>query len=159
MTEEKKTYVLISEFVQSNAGIHLDKMPLDGSMEVIFQQHKKDRSLAQNNLSFRWYKELGKLTGHGSNYERARCKLHYGVPILRAEDSDFNAFYVGALINLTYEQKLKAMEYVPVTSLMKTKPFAEYLNTVDQESAKEGRVLSHPEDLYHEALMNQQIIV
>ena len=109
------------------------------------------RNNKQNRLSFFWYRFLGNETGHGEEFERHTCKLNYGVPLLLG-DTNFNAFYTSALKPLSYEQQLMAMDYVPVTSLMTVKEFAQYLTTIDQESANKGIVLPRPEDLYWEAL-------
>ena len=61
----------------------------------------------------------------------APCKLHFGVPILRAEDPDFREFYdAGMKSVLSYEQKLKAMRFVPVTSIMTQDQFDRYAHEV-----------------------------
>jgi len=121
---------------------------------VTVSEDDESRSLKQNRLSFLWYRVRGEATGHGRHYERSLCKLIYGMPILR-EDKHFNEFYVNALAGLDYRQKLDAMEFVPVTSLMKVKEFAIYLNDIEVESASIGIVLPHPEDLYWDALMKE----
>jgi len=112
----------------------------------------ESRSNKQNRLSFMWYRVLGDATGHGEDYERRNCKLVYGVPIL-LDDADFNEFYATALMPLSHELQLIAMEFVPVTSLMSTKQFAHYLDLIDMNSANNGIILPQPEDLYWEALM------
>jgi len=116
----------------------------------------ESRSNKQNRLSFLWYGLKGTLTGHGMEYERQVCKLQYGVPILRRDSKEFNDFYTTAFLCLTYEQKLVSMEFIPVTSLMSVRQFAEYLTTIDNESANAGQVLPHPEDLYWDAIMMEQ---
>lgn len=58
------------------------------------------------------------------------CKLHYGVPILRAEDEEFRAVYDAAIKGLTYEQKLSVMRYFPVTSLMNKKQINKYIEAL-----------------------------
>ena len=159
MTEKKqsKTFYINNDLDRSKAMTVISKLSLEGenhySMKI--STDNESRSDKQNRLSFMWYQILGSLTGHGKKHERATCKLHYGIPILRRDDAEFNVFYKQALINLTYEQKLQAMEYLPVTSLMSVKQFAEYLNTVDQESATKGHILPHPEDIYYEALIKE----
>lgn len=112
----------------------------------------ESRSLKQNRLSFLWYRFLGKETGHGEEFERHLCKLQYGVPIL-LDDPSFNAFYAEAILPLPYEKQLMAMDYIPVTSLMKVREFAQYLDAIDQAAANRGIMLPQPEDLYWEALM------
>ena len=116
--------------------------------------HKASRSQKQNGLAFRWYKERGKYRGETIEQERAFCKLHYGVPILRAESETFRRSYDAILKPLEYHDKLQAVEDfdLPVTRLMTTKQFGDYLDAVDRESAKLGLLLSKPDDLYHEAV-------
>ena len=118
-------------------------------------QADESRSLKQNRRSFMWYQLRGSMTGHGQIHERCLCKLKYGVPILRRDDEDFEKFWHSALQFIAYESQLEAMEFVPVTSLMGMKQFAEYLTEVDQQSASQGIVLPHPEDLYWDALMKE----
>ncbi len=101
------------------------------------------------------YAEWGKLSGEGNESIRNMCKLNYGIPIL-SDDIEFNLFYAKSISPLTYEDKLKAMKYTPVSSLMKVKQFAEYLSTIYIEAALQGHILSQPEDLYMKALMLQE---
>ena len=68
------------------------------------------------------------------------CKLHFGVPILRAEDEHFREFYDGALKRLTYEQKMAAMEYVPVTSIMSKAQLSRYLEDMRESFASQRSV-------------------
>lgn len=155
MADKKgETWYLQSEFDLAVAMLELGKLKptKDAPVKLKWSFDSESRSLKQNRLAFAWYKFRGEATGHGKEYERAVCKLLYGIPILR-EDEKFNAFYTVAVDRLNYEQKMAAMEYVPVTSLMKVRQFAEYLTTVDNETASIGIVLPRPEDLYYDALM------
>ena len=76
--------------------------------------------------------------------------------VLRAADEDFEKFCAAALDWLTWDEQLDAMEYVPVTRLMSVKQFAEYLTAVDQLAAKQQIQLTHPDDLYWDALMQSR---
>lgn len=125
----------------------------DKPYKIRITPDEEERSDKQNRLSFMWYKILGE-TFSSKEEERARCKLDYGIPILRL-DEDFNNFYKYAIDDLVREAQLAAMDFIAVTSLMSVKEFAEYLNTVDQTSAANGCVLPHPSDLYNEALMRE----
>jgi hypothetical protein len=59
------------------------------------------------------------------------CKLHFGVPILRAEDDEFREAYDGSILRvLSYEQKLVAMDMLPVTSRMNTTQLKRYTDDV-----------------------------
>lgn len=114
-------------------------------LKVSWSQHK-DRSGQQNALSHVWYEQIAhELREDTALGVKAECKLHYGVPILRAEDDDFRAAYDAAIKPLTYEQKLAAMRYWPVTSLMSTAQLSEYLQAM--QDAYRGRVtLEFPDE-------------
>lgn len=77
----------------------------------------KDRTGAQNALLHAWFNELAVNVGEYTMMEyKAECKLRFFVPILRAEDPEFAKAYDAAIKPLTYEQKILAMELMPVTS-------------------------------------------
>ncbi len=124
------------------------------SIRVVIGPDTESRSDKQNRLSHVWYPIMGAGYHLDRHEMKAYCKLLIGVPILRV-DLDFNAFCTAALDGLTYEQKLDAMLYVPVTSLMKVAQFAEYLIAMDRQAAHKGIVLPQPEDLYWAALMKE----
>lgn len=100
----------------------------------------KDRSLDQNAISHAWYEQIAReLREDDALGVKRFCKLNYGVPILRAEDPEFRSLYDCAIKpHLTYEQKLKAMDYLPVTSLMTTTQLSAYL--VAMQDAYVGKV-------------------
>lgn len=108
----------------------------------------KDRSLDQNAISHCWYDQVARELREDTVVGVKRyCKLHFGVPILRAEDAEFREFYDSAIkSHLSYEQKLKAMDMVPVTSRMTVKQLSQYLEDVQAEYAKRGVLLEFPED-------------
>jgi hypothetical protein len=105
-----------------------------------------DRSLEQNRLAFKWYGEIAEQLADGSTADyHAFCKLHYGVPILRAEDDEWREVYDAAIKPLPYHMKLKAIVIMPVTSHMTTKQMTQYLDTVREEFTQRGVVLTQPE--------------
>lgn len=106
-----------------------------------------DRSLEQNRLAFKWYGEMAEQLADMSTAEyHAFCKLHYGVPILRAEDDEWREVYDTAIKPLPYEKKLLAVRVLPVTSHMSTKQMTQYLDTLYQEFTAKGVALTVPED-------------
>ncbi len=67
------------------------------------------------------------------------CKLHYGVPLLRAHDEPFRYLYDTVIKNnICYEDKLHAMDILPVTSRMSEKLCREYIAIVIEEYSKQG---------------------
>ncbi len=128
-----------------------------GELREQYRQHRfvtvtvkegKSRSLDQNAISHAWYEQVARELREDSALGVKRfCKLHFGVPILRAEDEEFRAVYDGAIRrSLSYEQKLLAMDMLPVTSRMNVKQLSAYLEAMQQHFA--GRVwLQFPEQM------------
>lgn len=105
----------------------------------------KDRSLPQNNFTHAWYEQLAReLNQHNALEWKAYCKLHHGVPILRIEDEEFRMAYDGVIKPLSYEQKLAAMKYWPVTSIMTKPQLSAYTEAVKADFAKQGVMLEFP---------------
>lgn len=113
---------------------------LDYPFAVKFEEVGEARSLSQNDMSFALYNEIaGKVEGETAVTVRRFCKLHFGVPIMRTYDGDYRALYDKTLKqSLSYEEKLMAMDYFPVTSLMKKKPFTEYIDAIRAHYAEHG---------------------
>lgn len=99
------------------------------------------RSLNQNDLSHAWYAQMAREDKQDDELgHRCYCKLHHGVPILRAESEEFRAFYDTALKGLEYEQKRDAMKFVPVTSLMDKAQLSKYLEAVQADYWNNRRI-------------------
>lgn len=107
---------------------------------AVFELAKPKRSLDQNALSFALYKQIaGQVEDQSITDIRRECKLIHGIPILRRDDEEFRGMYNKTILhNLNYEEKLRAMEWFPVTRLFSKKQFSEYLDIVIQEYSKQG---------------------
>lgn len=91
----------------------------------------KDRSLDYNSISHVWYAEIAnQLKDEDALGWKNHCKLHFGVPLLRAEDEEFREIYDKSIKLLSYEKKLQAMKYFPVTSIMTNEQFGKYLQEI-----------------------------
>ena len=128
-----------------------------GDVREIYREHHffkasfkigKDRSLDQNAISHAWYMQLAReLREFDALGWKRFCKLHYGVPILRAEDESFRDFYDTAIRSLSYEQKTAAMDFVPVTSIMTKLQLSAYLETMQSRFLERGVMLKFPESV------------
>ena len=99
------------------------------------------RTIDQNALSHALYEQLAReLPEYDAKGWKRMCKLHYGVPILRADDEHFREFYDSALKRLDYERKIAAMEYVPVTSIMSKSQLSRYIADMARSFAVERGV-------------------
>ena len=100
----------------------------------------KARSLKQNSFSHTWYEQLAnELREDDALGWKCYCKLHHGVPILRAEDADFREAYDSVIRPLAYEQKLQAMKFWPVTSLMTKAQLSKYAKSVREDFRSDVR--------------------
>jgi hypothetical protein len=107
----------------------------------------KGRTVDQNSISHAWYAQVAReLREDNKRGVKRFCKLHFGVPILRAEDDEFREAYDSTVRKaLTYEQKLVAMDMLPVTSRMTTKQLSEYMVDVQDHYRARGVQLLFPE--------------
>ena len=107
-------------------------------MEQPFMK-KSDALTVQNDLIYMLYADIERYTeGEGIVDIRRRCKLHYGVPILRAHDEEFRKVYDKSVKPLPYEDKLEIMDFLPVTSRMKKPQATEYIETIMREYSQRG---------------------
>ncbi len=105
----------------------------------------KDRSLPQNAITHAWYGQIARELREDDELGwKCYCKLHHGVPILRAECEEFRENYDAVIKRLTYEQKLIAMRCWPVTSLMTKEQLSKYAEAVQADFAKRGVRLEFP---------------
>lgn len=100
----------------------------------------KPRSRGQNETSHVWYQQIAdELREDDARGVKRFCKLHFGVPILRADDAEFRDSYDGTIKHtLNYEQKLIAMDMLPVTSIMTTKQLTRYMEDMQDHYRKFG---------------------
>ncbi len=148
-----KQSILISDDKRKELAIGIiKKLPLDDLHEVIVRPHKKDRSLSQNRLSHMHYSQIASQRYEVPVETKARCKLDYGIPILIAEDEDFAEKWNSVTKYLGREDLLKAVELIRVTSIMKVNAMTEYISAYMIAHEMQGIALSHPEDLYYEAM-------
>lgn len=109
----------------------------------------RDRSLDQNAISHAWYEQLAReLREYDALGYKCFCKLQFGVPILRAEEPTFRQLYDKSIkASLSYEEKIEAMAFLTVTSIMTTAQLTKYLEAMQSYfSEKHGCFLEFPKD-------------
>ena len=120
----------------------------------------ENRSQAQSRLQFLWAREAAEQRGDRTPEEqRNEWKLRFGVPILREDSPEFRETYDRLIKPLSYEEKVKAMDLISVTSLLKVRQMVRYLDAIERECAEEGVVLTAPDpDLsaYHQRYRQPQ---
>ena len=111
---------------------------------------KHVRSASQNRLMHMWFREIEKSEiGMDAIDARAWCKLHIGIPLLRAENEKFRTMYDEVLKGLSYPKKLALMADpldLPVTRVMTPKQMTHFLDEVFKHFSEQGVALSLPDD-------------
>lgn len=105
----------------------------------------KGRSVEQNAVMHGWFAQVAReRREYDARGVKRFCKLHFGVPILRAEDEDFRAAYDRVIKPLAYEDKLVAMDILPVTSAMTTIQLDQCMTDIQDHYAKHSVTLVYP---------------
>lgn len=127
---------------------YLEQQKLPLTVEITKGKHRTTR---QNRLQRQFAIDFAaQLTEHSAEEWRGYFKLHYGVPILRAENEAFAKVYDEVIRPLPYEQKMLIMQVpvdLPVTSKMTTKQKKSYLDQIQKFAAERGIELTDPEAL------------
>ena len=106
------------------------------------------RSNEQNKLQRKWLKEAEEQGDQTAEEYRAYCKLHFGVPILRAENDEFREKYDRIIRPLPYVQKLEIMALpfdFPCSRLMTTRQHSQYLDAMYRHFSGLGILLTEPD--------------
>ena len=102
----------------------------------------RGRSLVDNAHSWVWYREISDFLGDLTVEEaHCLCKLEYGVPILMGNNPDFAAFYIQTMERIPYEDRLKAIKYLSITSVMTDDEMGEYLRDIKRAFSQQGLIL------------------
>lgn len=102
-----------------------------GPVVIEVRKESRHRTWEQNKLQRLWVGEAEQQGDMTAEEYRGYCKLHFGVPILRAESDLFAAKYEQHIRYLPYETKMALMMEpfdFPVTRLMNTDQKTRYLN-------------------------------
>ena len=122
------------------------KLPL--TVEVTAGETKTNQ---QNRLQRQWCNDIAQQLGDRTAEDaRAYSKLHFGVPILRAESEIYCEAYDRLIRPLPYETKLAYMATpfdFAVTRAMTVKQLTAYLDAVSRYWSSLGVALTDPEAL------------
>lgn len=126
---------------------HISNLLLSGKKPRVEVLPEK-RSLDQNAMFHALYKQIAEQKQDESMNDITRfCKLHYGVPILRASSEKFRDMYDRVIKGHDYETKLEMMEFLPVTRLFNKEQGSVYIDTIIQKFSQQGLSLLHPSEM------------
>lgn len=103
-----------------------------------FRKHKylrvkierESRTLKQNAWTFQAYLMLEAQGDQTASEYRNYCKYHFGLAIRAAKEPEFAEILKPMLLNLCYENRLKAMSFVDVTSTFDVNQMIQYINEI-----------------------------
>lgn len=152
------TFSLTSQPAKLKMLAYVSNLPVREINPLIIKVGEDEiRSLDQNSISHAWYQQIAnELRDDDVLGWKSYCKLNFGVPILRAENNEFRQAYDDVIKAMSYEQKLKIMRLLPVTSLMTKKQLSTYLETMQEEFRRRDVILEFPEDAAMNALVNEK---
>lgn len=132
--------IIHSQDDKNKALNRISMLVMDKPWQVEIKPYKKNRSLAQNKLYWKWITCIGDEIGYTSD------ELHAIMA---------DKFLLDEII----EYGGKEIRKDKSTSRLTTKQFTEYLEKIDRfASAELGIVLPSPEDIYYEAMGIKEII-
>ncbi len=105
---------------------------------VIRTNPQNDLCWAMNEDVAKWRGDTTALEVHRENKLRIGCRI-------RMRDDAFRAF-IQRLSGLTYEEKLEAMDFIPITSAFTKAEMQEYLDEVFRYWVQRGAPVKMPED-------------
>ena len=139
--------VLHGESDKKNLLDMLQKVELEYPIDVVIKRANKNRSLAQNRTQWQWFRDAGQQGDMTASEQRAYCKLHFGIPILRRDSPEYREKYDQIIRPLEYENKLSLMMEpfdFPVTSAMNVAQHSEFLDKVKEHFEGLGFQLTDP---------------
>jgi hypothetical protein len=97
------------------------------------------RSMDQNSMFFELYTHIADWFYSGDiDLARAECKLNYGISILRRDDPEFNDLCSRTLDMLSYEEQLRFVRTMSVTSDMTKQQARECITIIMDTYSEQG---------------------
>lgn len=127
----------------------------EGGMILRIVKDVADRSGKQNRLSHILYSYIAMKTGDMTDDEvKCECKYRFGIPIILKYYPEIGDMYRKIFINLTREDRVKAMSLIPLTSTLNVSEMAEYLDSIYKHYNGLGFMLPEPSELFYKAMGN-----
>ena len=106
----------------------------------------RDRSLEQNALIHKWFGDISEQRGENTPAEiTVICTRQFFVPILRADDEEFNAI-LDSLSGMAEDEKMYLIELLPVTSICSVKQMSRGMDDMFLHYSGMGVELTQPEE-------------
>lgn len=150
----KQSFIIMTgdEQRRQNAIKAVAELSRDISWRVKIEPFKRDRTLAQNSLLWKWHTARAEHFGEPKAHEHHEFKRNHLLPILLRDDEYGDLTKMHGM--MTYADPKIHEKFIDMlsTTMLNTKQFTEILNEYDMVTAQQGLVLPRRDDEYHEAM-------
>lgn len=146
--------IMASKEHKRKAELLVANLPLEPVHEVWIREHKKDRSVAQNSLLWKWLTIIGSELGHSKEDMHEQYKDKFLCQIYERDNPEYAEMIQTLRViwksGMQCEAKELRKQIVALTSTTTAtvKQFTEYLHSIEHHAASLGINLPHPEDYY-----------
>lgn len=145
---DKKTFVVRTQADAEALGNSILGAVISKPLRVTVELYKKNRSLAQNRLNWLWCGEIRKwLFEAGVGFKNARGETIRPYSEKEIHDWNKQLFGPSTVVEINGIQAVRRS-----SKDMNTTDFAQFLGDIDKYWADQGLVLTHPDDIYNEAM-------
>jgi hypothetical protein len=149
----KNKIIISSEELRSRAFEVISAIPLTPPHEVIVREHKKDRSICQNSLLWKWYTIIAAELGESKEDVHERYKDKYLVNIYERDNPEYAEMVQSLRVVYQKGMKQEALSLrkrivaLTSTTTATVAQMSEYMTNVDRDAASLAINLPHPEDV------------
>ena len=112
---------------------------------TVSQAKGAKRSNPQNSTLHAWFSQIAAETGQTPAEAKGEIKLRFGLPIMQTENAAWIAEWMPLYGPLSYAQRLKLFEVIPLTSKLTTRQMAALMDAVQREYRAQGIPLIDPD--------------
>lgn len=155
---KRRTFTIRSKEVIKTVASFLESLPLEPVIEIIIQEKKKDRTVAQNRLYRLWGNVISDELGWAKNDVYTYLRKSHLCQIYERDDQGY-AEMVNSIRKVwsmgMRKDAEKMHDYIverTSTASATVKQFMEYLKEIERDMTEKGIPLPHPEDLYNNSM-------
>ena len=145
------SFRIISPTVCGNALAHIASLPQDGRWTVKITEKKETRSEKQKRLWWKWMRDLEPQLGDVADVIEARCKYKFVRPILFEREPILVEMFA-TIEHLGEDAIREAAKRLIHISDLSVADMTAALNGVERYYGAKGYSLTHPVDVYEEAM-------
>lgn len=121
----------------------LSNVEMDGSIQVVIEPRKKNRSLEQNSLLWKWYGEIAAATADTPHDVHEGYKRKFLIHQLAKQDEAYMSLL---MLVKDHGKEMDRIKLVKMTSTTKLKvgQMSEYMENVQKDAASMGIHLTEP---------------